>query len=212
MPDRLLDRVRQFGAVRSLARLCGKAGRFAYYRRSFALYRASGTHASWAREVHDLTSETLRAYGNTLPDELRGESCQFLDEGCTGVCWLAGERIGALGWIHWKGPYRFGRTLQLEPPTGFAIFKNLYVLPEFRGRGLASTINAARLRMAGESHALGFVDTANRAAARNLQRVGFAHTGDISESWRALAGWRYSVSIEREPELHPIEIEQVRPR
>ena len=118
----------------------------------------------------------------------------FLEEGSRGLCAEIDEPLAGYAWIQFGGRYVFGRNGKLEIPPKYAIVKNLWVSPEFRGQNIGQKLNAARLALVPAGHIpMVFIIPENRYAIRNWERHKFQRVLEINE-WRWFKGaWKMNV-------------------
>jgi GNAT superfamily N-acetyltransferase len=82
----------------------------------------------------------------------------FLNEGSKGVCAVIDNELAGYAWIQESGIYHFGKAGIFTIPPGYAILKNLYVLPKYRGRKLGLSLNRHRLSIIAPQYTpIGFV-------------------------------------------------------
>ena len=98
---------------------------------------------------------------------------RFLESNCYGFYNEKEEKLAAWGFIQNKGKYQYGME-EYQIPKEIYILKNLFVLPEYRGKSLGKFINTARINsIPNGCLPVGFVIPENRYALRNLKMLGF---------------------------------------
>lgn len=121
--------------------------------------------------------------------ELVGRSVQrrvlnYSDSGYSGLGIEIDGRLAAHAWTQFSGDYFFFRkTWSLRLKTNWAVFQGLFVLPEFRGRGLGGKLNAARLASVPSGWVpIGLIVPENRYAIRNWRKCGFQPVVALKQS------------------------------
>lgn len=91
--------------------------------------------------------------------------------------WIAGHAH-----VQTEGKYKFGRCSYLTIPERAYVMKNLYVAPDFRGRGIGTKLNRGRLSVTPpDVIPFGFIICGNRYAIRNWKKAGMELVGEVRE-------------------------------
>lgn len=112
----------------------------------------------------------------------------FIDEGCIGVCAEVNGKLAGYAWVQLEGVYSFGRTGRMTIPPQHAVFKNLFIMPEFRGQRLGQKLVDARLSLCTPgSIPMTFIMPENRYSIRNWHKHGAKPVIAVIR-WRWLGG------------------------
>jgi hypothetical protein len=98
----------------------------------------------------------------------------FLNMDMRGFYILKDKQLAGYSWIQYGGDYNLCKWLSINITKQFAVFRNLYVNPQFRGLSLGKRLNKIRLaNIDPEIIPVGFVIAENKYAKRNLEKYGF---------------------------------------
>lgn len=175
----VLDKFRQFGFYSTLIRLFKSIIRPVLISAEMIVVAIPGhrpIHTNSFSNVFRINKTTITEAtkkGNLTINEIN-KIKQFFKEGSIGYYIEHGNKIAGYAFIQKQGIYQFGHKGQFNIPTRMMVLKNLYVLPEYRGKSLGKTLNEVRVSNIPQGYTpLGFVVKDNRYALRNLQEVGF---------------------------------------
>lgn len=119
---------------------------------------------------------------------------QFISCGCKGIYKQINGKMAGYAWVQFTGEYSFGTSGKMLIPDGFAVMKNLYVFPEFRGRGIGQELNAARLSLVPAGICpVGFIIPENKYAIRNWEKYGFTRVASIRLSRWLFGTWKLKI-------------------
>lgn len=120
---------------------------------------------------------------------------EFLTEGSRGIFAEIKGRVAGYAWVQYAGIYQVGPHVRMPIPPEYAVVKNLYVRPAFRGQKIGQQLNLARLSIipAGLIPAV-FILPENRYAIRNWERLGFQKMLFLKQWQWAGQPWRVRVA------------------
>ncbi|NIL97524.1 MAG: GNAT family N-acetyltransferase [Planctomycetales bacterium] len=207
---RLHNRVRQYGALASgkqllrvlVRRAYGSQTKLVFVMPDFSGYAfqhpgivsLTNGRVTRAVEAGELSAETARLLSG------------FLAEGSAGICAEVDGCLAGYAWVQRGGEYRFGYAGRLMIPPGYAVAKNLFVFPKFRGKRLARKLNEARLTLipAGTIPVVLIIPD-NRYAIRNWEPLGFRRVAEVTHSRWMDGPWQTSIrTLADLPEATPI--------
>lgn len=196
----LRNRVRQYGVGPSVLQLVRAGFRFGvgYYRASVFLIPNFEGMTYQDPCIALLTHERLKHA--TAAGEIDLKQSQllngFLDEGALGVYAQIDGKFAGYAFVQMSGNYTYGRSGQMTIPSGYAIVKNLFINPIYRGRQLGQKLNVARLALISKGVTpVGFIIPENRYAIRNWEKYGFRKVISVVR-WRFFNG-RWKTSLKR---------------
>lgn len=190
--DKIINRVRQFGLQATLLQILRAVFRGLYHFNEDIIF----INTKYGEDFHldpcikPLTYDVLQRVSNKkiLDDTTIQLLSGFIAEGSHGVCAIIEGKFAGYAWIQYNGIYRFGRSGRMAIPKGYAVLKNLYVLPEFRGHRLGRKLNEARLSLIPANCVpVVFILPENRVAIRNWEIFGFQKALQI-KCWRWFKG------------------------
>lgn len=111
---------------------------------------------------------------NHVGPDLSRQLAKFVEfEDCYCLVAYSGECIAGWGFVQRSGRYSYSRYTY-DLPRGTYMLKNLYVMPDFRGRSIGKELNIARIKSVPDRYlAMVFVIDVNKYAIRNLEMFGF---------------------------------------
>lgn len=118
----------------------------------------------------------------------------FIKEGSKGICVEVDGQLAGYGYIQFEGLYQFGQSGKLILPPHYAVAKNLFVFPKYRGYKLGQKLNAGRLALIPEGYTpVVFIIPENQYAIRNWEQYGFQRVLSVKR-WRWISGnWKMSI-------------------
>ena len=198
LQNKIVNRVRQYGYTTASKQLC----RIVYRRLYLANVDIIFMHLTFAGHIyHDscikpLTLERLQQVSKSgvLEKSDIDLLLSFQAEGSQGVCAVIDGELAGYAWVQSGGLYSFGRSGKLLVTSPFAVLKNLYVLPKYRGRGIGRKLNEARLAIIpADRIPVVFIIPENQIAIRNWEIFGFQRIIQV-KCWRWLAGsWHMKI-------------------
>lgn len=106
---------------------------------------------------------------------------RFLSDGDLGVAVLMNGSVAGTGWVRLSGSYEYGCGLSMDIPDHVVVMKNLFVNPEYRGKGIGKVLNKARLSLVAEGvMPIVFIVYDNKVAIRNWLGLGFKSALEVS--------------------------------
>jgi GNAT superfamily N-acetyltransferase len=149
--DKIVNRIRQFGIGPSLVQIVQAGVRYIYVSNRNIVFVIRDFLSSTFEDsaIVPMTKERIE---RALVEGVLNERpvrllTAFLEEGSRGLCAEIDGHLAGYAWIQFGGRYVFGRNGKLEIPPKYAIVKNLWVSPEFRGQKIGQKLNAARLAL-----------------------------------------------------------------
>jgi ribosomal protein S18 acetylase RimI-like enzyme len=171
------DRIRQYGFLAAMGQILRACVRpiYKFHKDLVFVVAADPGHRCDAALIKPFTQQMIRDAVES--GELESGDAQllagFLDEGSRGICAEVDGRFAGYAWIQYSGEYRFGEVGRMTIPVKHVVIKNLWVLPDYRGRKLGQMLNAALLALIPPDHvAVIFIIPDNRYAIRNWERLG----------------------------------------
>jgi GNAT superfamily N-acetyltransferase len=120
----------------------------------------------------------------------------FVSDGCCGFYAEVGGRIAGYAWVQFNGIYRFGKSGHMRIPPGYAVAKNLFIFPDFRGKRISQRLNKGRLATIPSGNVpTVFINPENRYAIRNWEKFGFRRILSIRRWKWAGRPWRMSITV-----------------
>lgn len=180
--------IRQYGALQVFRKAIQRVFRPIYCRNSFHIFVCmSGKRPTLSDGV--LVVKKRVELERVLKDARVSENTRIILERNTNLnqdvllLYIREAKLMAYAHIQTSGVYYYGRRSSLIIPKGIHIMKNLYVIPEFRGRGIGSVLNSSRLSAVPKDVIpYGFIIAGNKIAVRNWERFGFVCVGTVQET------------------------------
>lgn len=200
MQERIVNRIRQYGLYSAVLQLAKATIRPIYQENRdlvFVIPNFSGYSFSSAKIIRMSHERIEKALATGELDQTHAALLTgFLDAGCQGVCAEVEGRLAGYAWVQLTGEYTFGRTGRMSIPPQFALFKNLFVLPDYRGMRFGPKLNAARLALVPAGYTpVVFIIPDNRYAIRNWEHYGFQRVIEVKRwQWLQSGTWRTRLS------------------
>jgi ribosomal protein S18 acetylase RimI-like enzyme len=131
---------------------------------------------------------------------------KFLAEEARGIYAEIKGRLAGYAWVQYSGIYPVGPHARMLIPPKYAVVKNLYVRPSFRGQKIGQQLNLARLSIIPADYIPAvFILPENRYAIRNWEKLGFQEMLSLKQWQWAGQPWRVRVTaLTDNPAAEPV--------
>jgi ribosomal protein S18 acetylase RimI-like enzyme len=196
--DKIVNRIRQFGIGPSLVQIVQAGVRYIYVSNRNIVFVIRDFLSSTFEDsaIVPMTKERIE---RALVEGVLNERpvrllTAFLEEGSRGLCAEIDGHLAGYAWIQFGGRYVFGRNGKLEIPPKYAIVKNLWVSPEFRGQKNWTETQCSAAGSCSCRHTpVVFIIPENRYVIRNWERHGFQRVLEINEGRWFKGAWKMNV-------------------
>lgn len=195
---KILNRIRQFGFKVAIIQVLRAIFRKVYEVNEDIVFVANEREKRkfCVKSIKQLSEKKVKKYQECgeLSREWAKLLLNFVSQGCMGLHIEINGKLAAYSWIQFKGEYEYGKSGKMAIPANYAVFKNLYVFPEFRGKKLGQKLNEAKLELIASRYtALIFIMSENRYALRNWRNLGARRICKVKR-WHWFRGnWRMAL-------------------
>lgn len=174
----LKNKFKQFGFISIIKRIVRRVIQPIINVNSFEILIAPNHsfNANYPDNILQITNEMIKFFSAKKELSQKHEQLigNFIDDKCNGFFATIEDKLAGFALIQSEGIYYFGKKGRFNLSNGFAMFKNLLIYPEYRGKSLGKVLNMVRLQsIPKDLIPIGFVVGDNKYAIRNLEIIGF---------------------------------------
>ena len=179
---------RQFGLVVLIQHTTNAVLRPVFREKKSIVYQMTVAPVPTPENVIEISKKSLEKY--SIPEKDYILFLKNLEAGDRGFAYIVDNVIAGSGWIQEQGEYVFGKVGRLRILRNMAILKNLFVYPQYRGRGIAAKLNQGQLAAIPQKTAVVFIIPENRYAIKNWIKFGMKPYLSISMSSFLHGKWK----------------------